>query len=388
MKDNKITIMFPTNFMGIGGAEQQLLELVRGIDKARFEPLVVTLYPNGSLEPEIRQIPGVESFSVNRKGKLDFSVIKKILSLLRQKRVDIIQPFLTPATFFGLVSAAIHRTPVKVVTERSGAGLPAHLGYKLYQKVEDFLTRYADWVVPNSEAGKSFLMDRGINPERIRVIYNGLNLERLVPDQTKVARIREQMELPQDGIVVGMTANLNPAKDYATFLEGAMTVHQAVPQTRFAILGDGPLRPSVEAMARTLGVAPFVTFFGHQRDIASYIASFDIACLCSNYVEGCSNATIETMALGKPVVVSDVGGNREVVDHGSTGLLVPVRDPQALAEGVLTLTRQPGFAQEIGQRGREMVHTKFSLARMVHDYEQLYEQAIRLKRKKIFKQAA
>ena len=104
MKDHRITVMFPVNYLGIGGAEQQLLELVRGIDKARFNPLVVSLYPGGALEPEVRQIPGAELISVNRKGKYDFWVMTRMFSLLRQKEVDIVQPFLTPATFFGLLT--------------------------------------------------------------------------------------------------------------------------------------------------------------------------------------------------------------------------------------------------------------------------------------------
>ncbi len=381
MKDHKITVMFPTNYLGKGGAEQQLLELVRGIDKACFEPLVVSLYPDGSMETEISQIPGVELISVNRKGKYDFWVMTRILSLVRRKEVDIIQPFLTPATFFGLMAAVINHTPVKVVTERSGAGLETTLGYRFYQKMEDFLTRFADWIVPNSEAGRSYLLERGFKPARIKVIYNGINLERLHPDWSRVAQIRNQMGLSPDGRVVGITANFRPAKDYATFLQGARIIHQAMPQTRFAILGDGPLRPSVENMVRELGMEPFVTLFGSQQDVASYISCFDVACLCSNYVEGCSNVALETMALGKPIVVSNVGGNREVVEHGNTGLLVPARNPEALADGVLAYLRQPEWAEDIGQRARKMVLTRFSLARMVREYEQLYEKAMRLKRR-------
>ena len=373
MKDHRITIMFLTNYLGIGGAEQQLLELVKGIDKARFEPLVVSLYPGGPLEAEIRQIPGAELISVNRKGKYDFWVMTRVLSLLRQKEVDIIQPFLTPATFFGLLPAVINRTPVKVATERAGVRLNKTLGYKIYQKTEDFFTRFADRVVPNSEAGRRLLVDRGINPARIKVIYNGINFERLTPNRTKVAQIRKQMRLSPNGKVVGNMASLTPAKGHATFLRAAKIIHRAMPQTRFAILGDGPLRLSLENMVMELGIKPCVTFFGSQQDIGSYISTFDVFCLSSVDHEGCSNATLEAMALGKPVVVTDVGGNREVVAHGKTGLLVPVWSPEGLANGVLTCLREPDWARDMGQRARKMVLTRFSLARMVRDYEQLYE---------------
>jgi glycosyltransferase involved in cell wall biosynthesis len=317
--------------------------------------------------------------SANKAGKYDLRPLAKMLFILRRKKIDIIQPFLTPATFFGLLPALLNRTPVKIITERGGGRLGNNLGYKFYLKMEDFFTRFADWVVPNSEAGKSFLIDRGINPARIKVIYNGLNLGRLTADRTRVNQIRSQMGLPPDGIVVGITANLSPVKDHATFLQGARMIHDAMPQTRFAILGDGPLRLDLENMARELGMDSCVTFFGHQRDVAAYLASYDIFCLCSKFSEGCSNATLEAMVLGKPVVVSDVGGNREIVEHEKTGLLIPLGSPEALAKSVLTCIRQPDRAREMGQRARETVLARFSHARMVHNYEQLYEQAMRLK---------
>jgi glycosyltransferase involved in cell wall biosynthesis len=381
VNDHRISIVLPVNYLGIGGAEQQLLELVRGLDKTRFQPVVVSLYPGGPLEGEVAQIPGAELVSVNREGRHDFWVMTRMLSLLRQKKVDIIQPFLTPATLFGLLPALINRTPVKIVTERSGARTKERFTQKFYKTIEDFLTRFADWIIPNSTAGRDHLVDRGINPDRIKVIYNGINFERLTPDRNKVAQLRKQMKLPPGGKVVGVMANLRPDKDHATFLQGARIMHQVMPETRFAILGDGPLRLDIENMVRELDMEPFVTFFGHQRDIASYVSCFDVACLCSNDVEGCSNATLEAMALGKSVVVTDVGGNREVVDDGKTGFLVPARSPQVLADVVLNCLRNPDRARDIGKRARKMVLTRFSLTRMVHDYEQLYEQAMQLKQK-------
>jgi len=381
MKNPRIKVMFPTNYLGIGGAEQQLLELVKGIDKEHFEPIVLTLYPGGPLDKEIRAIQGASLISVNRKGKYDFWTVFKILKLLRQKEVDIIQPFLIPATFYGLLAALINRTPVKIMTERGGFRSPGSLGFRIYQKIQDRLTRFADWVVANSEAGKSYLISRGINPARIKVIYNGINLSRLTPDPVKVARLREQLNLPADGMVVGMTANLQPDKDYVTFLRGSRIIHEMMPQARFAILGEGPLRPDIENLAKELGLKSLVTFFGHQREIASYISCFDVACLCSVHSEGCSNVILESMAMGKPVVASDVAGNRELVEHGDNGLLVRTGDPGAFAEAVLTCLRQPDLAREMGERARKIVVARFSLDRMARDYETLYEQTLLVKKK-------
>jgi glycosyltransferase involved in cell wall biosynthesis len=374
-----ITVMFPINQLGVGGAEQQLLELVRGMDKDRFKPVVVSLYPGGALEPEMKSLPGVELVCLDRKGRYDFFILLGILRLLRQRQVKIIQPFLTPASFFGLLPALTKRHLVKVVTERCGVRVNPNLGSALYRKAEDFITRFADWIVPNSQAGKDYLIERGISPSRIKVIYNGINFKRLMPDPALVASIKQQMKLPAGGQVVGITASLTPAKDHITFLRAARLVSQVMPLTRFAILGDGPLRLELEAMAGELGLGSMVTFFGSQRNIGSYVSVYDVACLSSMDHEGCSNVTLEAMALGKPVVVTNIGGNRELVEHGNNGLLVSPRNPEALADALISCLKEPYRARQMGENARQMILSRFSLERMVLEYQTLYEDAIKQK---------
>jgi glycosyltransferase involved in cell wall biosynthesis len=273
----------------------------------------------------------------------------------------------------------VKRDLIKVVTERCGVRVNPRLGSALYRKVEDFFTRFADWVIPNSKAGEKYVIDRGIDRSRVSVIYNGINLQRLNPNQELVAEIRQRMGVPADGKVIGITASLTPAKDHATFLQAASIVAQAAPQTRFGILGDGPLRPDLEEMARRLGIEKSVTFFGNQRDVGSYISVYDIACLASFDHEGCSNATLEAMAMGKPVVVTDIGGNREIVERNKTGLMVPPKSPQIFADAILSYLEKPELAKQMGDRARQFVLERFSVSRMVSDYQDLYERAIEYK---------
>lgn len=373
----KITVMFLINYLGKGGAEQQLLELVKGIDKAHFVPIVVSLYPGGTLEPEIRQIPGAEYISLNRKGKYDYWVMTRMLSLLRQKAVDIIQPFQTPATFFGLLPAILCRTPVKIVTERSSQR-EIRLGYRLYLKVEDFLSRFADLAVPNSEAGEKYLIKRHFNPSRIRVIYNGINFNRLTHDKKGVEQVRQKLGVPPEGKVIGMLAHLTLSKDHVTFLRAAAIINQIRPDTRFALVGDGPLRSKLENLSQELGIASKTVFFGEQQDVGTYLSAFDVAVLTSQ-AEGCSNSLLEAMALGKPVVANDVGGNRELVHHGETGLLVPFGNAEAVVDAIMSLIRDPEVARAIGRRARENITSQFSLEKMVQQYQSLYDEAFRQK---------
>jgi len=370
-------VLFTIAGLPLGGAEQQLLELVRGLNKSKFRIIVLTLSRGGALEPEFKKVPGVRLIGLKRKGISGFCVLLKIVTILRRMKVDVVQAFITPAIFYSIFPALICRTPVKIVTERSGPGRKndTPLRYRTYLLAEDFLTRFTDWSVANSEAGKRYLIERGINPLRVKVIYNGVNLHRLNAADEKVCEIRQKMGVPPAGKIVGMIATLFPVKNHTTFLNAAARICNLMPDVRFALVGSGPLRSPLESLANDLGLESKVMFFGDQRDVGAYLKAFDIAVLTSD-TEGCSNFLLEAMALGKAVLATDVGGNREVVCHRGSGILVAPRDAQALSDAVVYLLSNPALVQSMGQMGREIAITKFSLEKMVSEYESLYEYSL------------
>ena len=370
----RLRVLFLANALGIGGAERQLVELARGLDRRRFEPVVTVLYPGGPLERELAEA-GVRLVSLDRRGRFDFTTVASLARLLRREGVHVIQPYLTPATFFGLSAALAARTPVRVATERSGGvrldrGGP---GAWLYEWSQYRLMRAAaDVVVANSEAGREDVVAHGVPRGKTMVIYNGVNPERVSATEAETAAARRELGLPPEARVAGIVARLAPEKDHETFLRAAALVRRACPEAHFLVVGEGPERERLERLAAELGVAPFVRFTGSLVRVAPVIANLDVAVLCSVDVEGCSNFLLEAMGLGKPAVCTDVGGNREVVRDGRTGFLVPCRDPEALAGRMLTLLRDPARARALGEAGREEFHARFSLARMVEAYERLY----------------
>ena len=372
------TILYPVNSLAHAGAEQQLLALVRGLNKERFQPIVAPLFPDGVIADRFQGIPGVEVIDLNRRGKFDPSPLWKIGKLLRSRRVEIIQPFLTPSTFFGLLPALAVGTPITIVTERCGVRKVRGAGYKTYRTVEDWLTRFADSVVPNSGAGCDILQERGIAPEKIRVIYNGLDPERLRVDEARMWEHRAETGVPTDGKVVGILATLSPAKDHATFLRAAAIVGDN-PAVRFAIIGDGPLRGELELQARELGIADKVTFFGFQRHVADYVAACDLLVSSSRDNEGCSNSILEAMALNVPVIATDIGGNGELVQDGKTGYLIPAGSDVALAAAIQRVFNDPARTGRLAATARQMTATRFSLDRMVTDYESLYLRLLALR---------
>lgn len=370
----RITVLFPIAGLPLGGAEQQLLELVKGLNKSKFRIIVLTLSRGGTLEPEFRKVPGVRLIGLKRKGISGFLILLKIIAILRRIKVDVVQPFITPAIFYSILPALICGTPVKIVTERSGPGRKngTPFRYRIYLLAEDLLTRFTDCSVANSEAGKRYLIERGINPSRVKVIYNGINLNRLNAADEKVDEIRHKLGVSPTGKIVGMIATMFPVKNHTMFLNAAARICHFIPDVRLALVGSGPLHSNLERLACDLGLESKVIFFGDQRDVGAYLKAFDIAVLTSD-TEGCSNFLLEAMALGKPIVATDAGGNRELVYNGANGVLVPPRDAEALADAIINLLNNPALAQSMGQAGKERVTTQFSLENMVSQYESLYE---------------
>ncbi|HEY3080361.1 MAG TPA: glycosyltransferase [Chloroflexota bacterium] len=374
------TVLYPVNELRIGGAEQQLLELVRGLDKSRFRPIVAPLYPDGPLDAEFRAVPGVEVADLGRRGKYDPSPLVGLAALMRSRRVDVVQPFLTPATLFGILPSLLMRVPIKIVTERCGVRRSRKAGYRLYRASEDWLTRYADAVVPNSGAGRDLLLERGIAPEKIQVIYNGVNRARLRPDWATAMSHRARLGVPDDGHVVGILASLTPAKGHDTLLRAVAAAAGRRPGLRCAVIGDGPLRPQLEALAVELGIADRVVFFGNQRRVADFLAACDILVSASRDNEGCSNSILEAMALCVPVIATDLGGNCELVEDRVTGYLIPVGDHAALAATIEDALAGSIERQTIAARARQMIDSRFSLERMVRDYDSLYTRLLHEKR--------
>jgi glycosyltransferase involved in cell wall biosynthesis len=248
-------------------------------------------------------------------------------------------------------------------------------------RLQDALARFADYVIANSEAGRESLVARGVAADKIRVIPNGLNLAALHVDPAQAAAYRARLG-GSSARVVGIIASLLPVKRHDTFLEAAKLVSSRVPEARFAIFGDGPLRAELEASAAEMGLAQRVVFFGAQRPAANCLGACDLL-VSSSEVEGLSNSILEAMALRVPVVATDIPGNRELVRDGSTGYRVPVGDAGALAMAIERAFTHPAESAAYAEQARAWVAAQFSLTRMVEAHEALYRSVLQARRRPV-----
>jgi glycosyltransferase involved in cell wall biosynthesis len=228
----------------------------------------------------------------------------------------------------------------------------------------------ADCVTTNAVAVRDFVHDNeGCPREKMVVIPSGIDTERFQP--LPPARFKARLGLSEDRAVVGVVTRMRTRKGVEEFIRAMARVRGGHPQAHGVIVGEVSLDEGLQTLVQTLGLESHLTLLGRRTDMPEVYSAFDVFVLPS-HDEGMSNAIIEAMAMEKPVVATDVGGTGEVVRHGHSGVLVPPKDPEALAAAISDLVSQPARAGEMGRLGRRIVEEGFSAHAMVRQMEQLY----------------
>jgi glycosyltransferase involved in cell wall biosynthesis len=272
-----------------------------------------------------------------------------------------------------MLAAQIIKVPLAVASKRETGGMRS----KWQKRIEKFAFRQANAIVANSEAVKNYLIAEGIPAGKIRVIYNGLDLQRLTPELTDRKTICAELGLPvEDNIkFVTLVANLrHKVKNQPMFLRAAQKVLEKFPNAHFVLAGEGELRESLEDLPKELKIAENTHFIGRCTRV-SELLSVSFAGVLTSFNEGFSNAILEYMAARLPVVATDVGGAREAVVDGETGFLVESGDAEAMADRLIGLLEDEEKARRFGASGRKVVEEKFSCAAQLENTLKLYGKA-------------
>jgi glycosyltransferase involved in cell wall biosynthesis len=212
-----------------------------------------------------------------------------------------------------------------------------------------------------------------ISQSKIRTIYNGVDIIQFAPfTQDEALASRQQFGLCNDDYILGMVAGFRPEKNYNIFFEGAGKFLKTIKNLKLLVIGDGPLRRYFEKYCAERELNGRVIFPGAVGDVRPYLKCMDVACLLPARNEGFSNAILEKMALGLPLIVSDVGGNSEAVIHGKNGLVIPANNVDAFSDAVLTLFSDDKMRKKMGECSRRLVEEKFSLEAMGKNHEEFY----------------
>jgi len=349
----------------MGGAERQLAALVTRMDRERFLPVVVCQKEGGPFYNPIAQA-GIPAYRLEIHGRLAPRFAWRLGRLCRRHgiRAMVIRGFST-GVVGRLVGRALGIRPL-IMAEHSTGRIDPDPKKK---PIERMLAPWTDGIIAVARGQIPFLVqDKGFREDRIRVIYNGIDLADWTPGPRDAGILRE-LSIPPDAPVAGILAMLRPEKDHDTFLAAARLVRERLPDAHFLVVGDGSERPRLEALAAELGVADRVRFTGGRSDVARILTVFDVSVLCSVTVETFPMSFLEAMAMERPLVGTRIGGVPEMIEEGANGHVVPMRDPDALADALVRVIGNRDTVREMGRRSRRIVEEQFSVERMVRDTE-------------------
>jgi len=368
---DRLRVLYTVNRMDVGGSQTHLVQVLRLLDRRRFEPMLCCLTGKGTLLDTARETGAtvVSAGLGGLKTPAALGAVMRLARFMRGERVDIVHNYLLRANVVGTVAARLARVPIVLTSKR---GCHERRGLELAgARLSNWL---ADCVTTNAQAVRSFVHDNERCPlEKMVVIPSGIDTDRFAPLPGDDFKAR--LGLPPDRPVVGVVTRMRVRKGVEEFLRAMAIVRTQFPTACAVIVGEVELDEALALLVGELGLEPHVHLLGARSDMPEVLSAFDVFVL-SSHDEGMSNAILEAMAMEKPVVATDVGGTSEIVSEGVTGHLVPARDTDALARGIGRVLEDRERGRAMGIRGREVVVDRFSARAMVRQMEALYTQLL------------
>lgn len=344
------------------------IEWIKHRDVQHYDVMVASLRARDAASQHL-EANGVKMFYID-KGKYSFATVGALIDIIHQEKVDLLYLHGYSAANFGRLAA-------------KRAGIPsvmhewAVLKTLPHQFLMDLLlSGKTDIAVGVSQSVCDFLVQgRSVAPNKTRVVWNGVNLNNFkTAEPAKVQAFKEKFGITPDQKVIGTVTRLREEKGNRYFIEAAPQVLREFPGARFIIVGDGPLRAELEALAQKLNLAGKLHFAGFVSEIAVALAAMDVYVMAS-LTEGFPFALAEAMAAGKTVTVTSAGGMKEMVQHAAHGLLVPPADASAMAGALVRLLKDPALSQRLGNAARERSQ-EFSVERNVMALEAIYAELL------------
>ncbi|HEX3727704.1 MAG TPA: glycosyltransferase [Pirellulales bacterium] len=367
-----LRVMFLITSMPVGGAETLLVNLIRRLDRERFQPSLCCLKAPGPLgEALAAEVPVISDLIAH---KYDVRIAPRLARIMSRRRIDaIVTVGAGDKMFWGRIAARWAQVPV-VLSAIHSTGWPDGIGPLNRSRI---LTRWTDGFIAVASAHADHLADvEGFPRSKVQMIPNGIDTERFAPADGR--QVRRALGLEPGAPVAGIVAALRPEKNHELFLRAAARVRQEVPAARFLIVGDGPLRGRLEELARELKISDAVQFLGTRTDVPQLLSALDVFVLTSR-IEANPVSILEAMAMAKPVIAPRVGSIAESVIDGESGFLTDQGDLDQAARRLTEVMGDPERARQLGERARALAVERWSLEQMVSGYERLIERIYREK---------
>jgi sugar transferase (PEP-CTERM/EpsH1 system associated) len=367
--DNNCKVLQVVWSLEVGGMERVVLHLARGLPAQGFDAEVVTLGKTGGLAGELAG--GVRHWELSKGAGLDLGLAWSLAHLVKETGARLLHAHNTVSMLYAVLASLLTRKPVVATLHGANYGGPPR-----HRRLRRWLARRCAVVACVSRDALAAARDVDlIDPAKLRLVYNGIDQEQIAAAASQRDAARAELGLEPGQPVIISVGRLSPEKDYPTLLKAMALIQGQGLCPQLLLVGSGPERTALEEQARSLGLADAARFLGERGDVPRLLAASDLFAL-SSLSEGVSMALLEAMAAGLPVAATEAGGTPEVVVPGHTGLLVPPGDPEALANALVILLKDPARAREMGRAGATWVQAEFSFEAMARAYARLYERTL------------
>lgn len=371
-----VTVLHLISRLPPGGVENQLRKVVRLYDRRRFRPIVCCLKEKGAVGEAIER-DGTPVMVLNRMQGHTFDVrlVFLLRRLMKEHRVTIVRTHQFHANLYGRIAAIWAGVPILLPSFHN-----TYARRKRHRSLLNWLlARWTDRLITVSEAVKRDLVRYDHLPEgKIKVVHNGCDIDRFMKPSLK-NDLRAAWKIPSDAPVIGTVGRLAKEKGQGLLIQAVSQLRSDFPNLRLLIVGEGPEREALEKEAARQGLGDRVILTGFQREVPAYLAIMDLFVFPS-VNEGFSNALLEAMAAGKPVIASDIVENAEILPSEKFGLRVPPNDADALARQIRFLLKTPLEAKAMGRRAQERVAAHFTDAMMMEEIQELYQTLLQEKK--------
>ncbi|MBI3553465.1 MAG: glycosyltransferase [Elusimicrobia bacterium] len=363
-------ILFVSTSTTLGGAEKTLYSLATLLDPRRFTVAgVVSLKPFGTYAHRLKTM-GVPVHTLGVKSRPTFKDVKGLIKILEHEQPDIVHALMYQAIQFCRVAKRRAKAHFKLI---SSPRVSYRTRSTLTLLVDRVLKGSDDLLICECEASRKYLIKhQGYNPAKVTTIYNGVDNASWPVSKLERAQKRLELRLGAGELLLGAVGRLDAQKNHALLIDAMARLKDRHP-VRCVILGEGPKRASLEAQIRRNHLEKHVWLLGERDDVTTWLSCIDVFVLPSLW-EGLPNALLEAMAMGLPVVASNVDGVAEVVADNQNGLLVPPRSAPALAKRIAELCSNALLRQRLGQAARETIAERFTLLNMLAAYEKTYSE--------------
>jgi len=366
----------------IGGGEVHLLSLVSRLSREKYDIFVA--YPGaGPFEDALkeRQVTALRVKSL--RGKWELFGVPAIMSLIRKYDIQIVHAYEPKSAFMAMVAAHLFKVPAKILTVHLPFFSPfwketglAYVRDKIRSLRDTLASQIADKTIAVSEEIRREKIERQRIPFRkVAKILNGVDCDKFVPDTEPVGYLREKFNIPKALHLIGVVALLEPRKGHVFLIRAMGQVIYTVPDVRLLVIGEGWYEKELREAVREHGLEELVIFTGFQKNMPKVLCDLDVVVLPSLY-ESTNLSLIEAMLLETPVIASAIPSHVDMINNGDNGLLVPPKDPKALADALVSVFEDSQCARDMGKRGRLVALERFSLARMAAETENVYSQVL------------